>query len=178
MEKDRKKYIEDNRAIFDDENPQEGHSARFEALLNKQDETPVKKRTIRKNLIAIISVAASIAILVFISSKFYMPYMGSEKPIENGITIDEFQATNDYYNEQMKEQIADIMCKLANTDSENQAQLTADLQKIVDNNSKFVSEMENNDNKEIAMRYLVKHYKANIEALENINEKLGKHTKC
>jgi len=56
--------------------------------------------------------------------------------------------------------------------------LTEDLQKIIEQNNRFVEEMGKNENEEIALHYLVKHYKTNIQKLENINEKLGKYTKC
>ena len=78
----------------------------------------------------------------------------------------------------MDAQIADIMCKLANTDQENQAQLSADIERIMSNNKDFVQEISRSDNKELAIYYLVQHYQKNIETLENINQKLGKYTKC
>lgn len=182
--KDRKEYIEKNRHLFDDQEPSADHMKRFEALLNKQKtivndkkETNSKRRIL---FIKIASAAASIALIVGVGIKFYAPKsIGTTTPdIENVNSTDEFQATNDYYNQQMEEYIADIMCKLSNTEADNQAQLSEDLQKIVENNNVFVQEMKQNENKEIAIRYLVKHYKANIEALENINKKLGKITNC
>jgi len=179
--KDRKKYIDKNRDLFDDKEPSAGHMERFEALLNKQEgKTPSKKPLRRSLFVRTIAVAASIAILIGVAVKFYAPQSINPVPeTENSdMPKDEFQVTNDYYNQQMEEYIAEIMCKLANTDSENQAQLTKDLEKIIESNTRFVNEMEKNDNKEVALRYLVKHYKVNIQALENINEKLGKYTKC
>ncbi len=175
-----KKYIEENRDLFDDKNPSEGHMERFEALLDRLPQQDAINKPARKfNLIRVLSVAASIAILIGVAFKFYAPHQVDAVPLEeNTIMLDEFRATNDYYNQKMEAQIADIMCKLAHTDTENQAQLTADLQRIVDNNADFVNEMAKNQNQEIALRYLVKHYKANIQVLENINQKLGKFTKC
>ncbi len=172
-----KKYIDDNRDLFDDKEPSAGHFERFEAMLDQQQE--VKKPARRFRMISIISVAASLAVLIAIGVKFYAPNSIDVVPgVETTISTDEFQATNEYYNQQMEEQIADIMCKLANTDPQNQAQLTSDLEKILKNNEKFVKEMETNENQEVAIRFLVKHYKSNIQALENINDKLGKHTHC
>lgn len=177
--KDRRKYIEENRDIFDDREPLSGHTERFEALLGKtksEEKTQPKKRV---RLISAISIAASIAILIGVAVKFYAPQsIEIDTPLESEITIDEFRTTNEFYNQQMEEQIADIMCKLAYTDVENQKQLSEDIQKIVVNNTAFVNEMSKNENQEIAIKYLIRHYKANIERLENINEKLGKYTKC
>lgn len=179
--KDRKEYIEKNRKLFDDKEPSAGHMERFEALLNKQADIqePEKRPAKRLKLISFISVAASVAILIGVAVKFYAPQsIEVAPPTENSIATDEFKATNDYYNQQMEEQIADIMCKLAYTDTENQAQLTRDIEKIMSSNTAFVDEMSKNENQEMAIRYLVKHYKTNIQKLESINEKLGKYTKC
>ncbi|MFV0418825.1 MAG: hypothetical protein ACK5KT_08870 [Dysgonomonas sp.] len=174
-----RKYIDENRDTFDDKEPSFGHIERFEALLNKQETENTRGKTARRSLfIRTCAIAASIAILIGVAVKFYAPQSIEVVPNEKGIEINEFQATNDYYNQQMEAQIADIMCKLAYTDNENQAQLSQDLEKIIDSNKSFVSEMAKNENKGMALRYLVKHYKANIQALENINEKLGKYTKC
>lgn len=178
--KDLRKYIQENRSAFDDKEPPMGHMERFEALLKKQEEKKkdLRKPTKRIKFITLISVAAMFAILVGVAVKFYAPQSINVEPsIENGVS-DEFLATNEYYSQLMEEQIADIMCKLSNTDSENQGKLTEDLQQIVEENKNFINEMSQNENKEIAIRYLVKHYKTNIEALENINEKLGKHVQC
>jgi hypothetical protein len=181
--KDTRKFIDKNRELFDDKEPTPDHEARFEALLDKlQAEEKEKEKPVKKiRLFSLISAAACIVILIGVAIKFYAPNSIEVSPIkENGKTetMKEFHATNEYYNQQMEEQIADIMCKLANTDTENQAQLTEDLQEIIDANKDFVKEIAKTENKEIAIKYLVKHYKSNIQTLENINEKLGKHTKC
>ncbi|MBB4037619.1 ABC-type antimicrobial peptide transport system permease subunit [Dysgonomonas hofstadii] len=175
-----KKYIDDNRRLFDDKEPSDGHMERFEAMLSQLDEKKEEKKPAKKvRLVSLISVAASIAVLIAIAVKFYAPdSINVTAPTQESISTSEFQATNEFYNQQMEEQIADIMCKLAQTDPQNQAQLTSDLQQIIEQNQAFVEQMGKKDDQEIAIRYLVKHYKANIQALRNINEKLGKHTHC
>ena len=179
--KDRKEFIEKNRELFDDMEPSVGHMERFEALLDQQQDKAEeeKKPGRRVRLMSFISIAASIAILIGVAVTFYAPKSVEVAPeTESPIATDEFRTTNDYYNQQMEEQIADIMCKLAYTDRENQAQLTHDIEKIMSTNTAFVDEMAKNENQEMALRYLVKHYKINIQKLESINEKLGKYTKC
>lgn len=178
--RDIKKYMDDNRSFFDDKEPSPGHIERFESLLNKQQESiaPTKRVSGRVMILRTFAAAACIIIIIGVAVKFYAPQSIEIVPTENNMNVNEFQATNDYYNQQMEAQIAEIMCKLANTDTENQAQLTKDLEKIIDGNNKFVKEMAKNENQEMALRYLVKHYKVNIQALENINDKLGKYTKC
>ena len=175
-----RKHINENRSLFDDKEPSAGHMERFEALLDKQqsEEKVIVKSHRRTLFVRTLAVAASLAILLGIGIKFYNPQPIKPIPAENKLDINEFQTTNDYYSQQMEMQISDIMCKLAHTDVENQIELTKDLEKIMDNNSSFIKEMANNENKEMALRYLVKHYKANIQALESINDKLGKYTNC
>jgi len=180
MKNDIKNYIDQNRDLFDDKEPLDGHMERFEAMLGQLDEKKREKKTAKRvRLVSLISVAASIAVLIAVAVKFYAPEsINVSAPTQESISTSEFHATNEYYNQQMEEQIADIMCKLAHTDPQNQAQLTSDLQQIVEQNQTFVEQMKEKDNQEIAIRYLVKHYKANIQALRNINEKLGKYTHC
>lgn len=177
--KDIRNKIEQNRDLFDDQEPSFGHMERFEALLKNQNEQN-HKHTKKVRLVTILSVAASIAVLIAIAVRFYSPGDGSNgiPTTETISATDEFKTTNDYYNQKMEEKIADIMCKLAYTDPENQAQLTKDIQKIIDSNDDFVNEIAKSENPEMAINYLVKHYKKNIDVLENIDEKLGKYTKC
>lgn len=173
-----RKYIEQNRDLFDDMEPLSGHMERFEALLKQQakEEKP-QQRTKKIRLISIISVAASIAILVAVAIKVRTPEQIEVTPQEN-VVANDFESVNERYNEQMQAQISNIMCKLSHTDQENQVMLTEDLQKIIDENAGFVKEMSKNEDKEQAIFYLEKHYETNIQVLEDINEKLGKYTNC
>lgn len=187
--KDLKDYIKENRELFDDREPSYGHMARFEALLDKNkeelsDDEVGQKPKKRIPLIGIVSVAASIALIIGLAFHFSAPGTIDSRGVANSNEekhiqmSDEFRTTNEYYNRQMSQQISDIMCKLAYTDVENQAQLTKDIQKIVDSNKDFVKDMSENEDEGLAIHFLVKHYEANIQVLENINEKLGKYTKC
>lgn len=178
--KELREHIKNNRVVFDDKEPSDGHMGRFEALLDQQEEKITKIAFKKVKLVTLFAAVASIAILVVVGIKFYEPQQAtnSVQVAEEHRVSDEFHATNSYYNKQMQEQIADLMCKLANADPQNQARLNADLQKLIEENNRFVKEIARSDNQELAIAYLVKHYKTNIQVLENINEKLGKHTKC
>jgi hypothetical protein len=176
---DIRKKTEQYRDLFDDREPSPGHAGRFETLLKNRNGQEYKHKK-KARLISILSVAASITVLAVIAIRFYTPGDSS-----NGVpapeiigAADEFKTTNDYYNQKMEEKITDIMCKLAYTDSENQARLTEDIQQIVDSNNDFINEIAKSEDKEAAIHYLVKHYKTNIDVLKNIDEKLGKYTKC
>lgn len=179
---DFRKIIENNRGLFDDQEPAAGHIGRFEALLDKQSASDKKPRQ-KVRLMWALSAVASIAVLFFIGIKIFIPDNGQMAtttitPTENNSLSEEFIATNDYYNQQMEERIANIMCKLVQTDEENQKQLIADLEKIRVKNTEFVKEMRVNENTEVALHFLVKHYKTNIQVLKNIDEKLGKYANC
>lgn len=178
--KDWKNYIDDNRNLFDDKEPTGAHFQRFEALLTKETEKKKATKLSKKiKLIQFASIATSIAILIVVGVKFYRSDVIQVTPnTEKNIIQDEFRSTNEYYSQQMEQQIADIMCKLAYTDPENQKQLSDDIQKIIKNNDSFVHEIAKSEDPDIAIRYLVRHYKTNIERLESINEKLGKYAKC
>jgi len=183
MKKDVRKFIDDNRDLFDDKEPSAGHMQRMEATLDKLADEKNKdiKPGKRIRLMSFAAVAASIAIIIGVAINFQKTSDDGTQtiyPVSEGVSTDEFRATNEYYNQQMKEQIAEIMCKLPNTDENNQEQLTTDLQQLMNDNKEFVKEIKKSENPEIAMRYLVKHYKTNIQILESINEKLGKYTNC
>lgn len=175
--KDRK-YIEENRDLFDNMEPSVGHMERFEALLKQQakEEKP-QRRASKIRLFGIISAAASIIILVAVAIKVSTPEKIETTPQEN-VVANDFESINEHYNRQMQQQISNIMCKLSHIDQENQALLTEDLQKIINENAGFVKEMSKNEDKEQAIYYLEKHYEINIQVLEDINEKLGKYTNC
>lgn len=173
-----RKYIDENRNLFDDMEPSLGHMERFEALLKQQakEEKP-QLRTKRIKLFSIISVAASIVILVAVAIKVRTPEQVEVTPTEN-VSANDFESVNQRYNQQMQAQISNIMCKLSYTDQENQVMLAEDLQRIIDENVGFVKEMSKNEDKEQAIFYLEKHYETNIQVLQDINEKLGKYTNC
>lgn len=179
--KELKEYIKQNRDAFDDLEPAAGHSARFEELLNRQEALKAKSGGhLKARYMKMAYIAAAVIVMAILAVTFYSPnkiiYQATAEEEKN--IHDEFEATNEFYNQQMAEQIADLMCKLSYTDPDNQAKLSNDLKKLEDSNRQFVNDMAKTENKELAIRYLIKHYKTNIQALENINEKLGKHTKC
>lgn len=185
MKDKRKKYIDGNRNLFDDQEPVTGHGERFEALLNSKMDKSIRQGTghKKKMLVSIISIAASFLLVITIATRVYLPNkenMGAtlDKPVVVSTIPDEFRTVNEYYDRQMKGYISNIMCKLGHTDPQNQARLAADLEQIIENNSAFVNEMLQNENEKVAVRYLKKHYKANMQALENIDKKLEKYTDC
>ena len=173
---DFKKYINDNRSLFDDKEPETNHINRFEEILKTKSKKEHRHFLIKRTSI-ILSIAASVAILVTLFVK-NNTYTDPIIPIENNHSISGFQQTNEYYSQQMKEQISDIMCKLAHTDREDQEILTEDLERIMSENSDFINEIVQNENKEQAVHYLIKHYKTNIRILEDINKRLGRNTNC
>ncbi|MDR1582481.1 MAG: hypothetical protein LBS55_04350 [Prevotellaceae bacterium] len=167
---DLKKYLEENRNIFEDKEPLEGHFERFEKRLDKLTVKKKRKQILRIRLITTFSVAAAIAI-VLVAGLWHSP-----ESVENNIS--EFVETEAFYREQMNEQITAILCKLDKADAETRDQLEKDLQNITEDNKKFVEEIKNNKNEELAIYYLVEHYNANLQTLQLINDTLSEYFKC
>lgn len=170
-----RRYIEENRNLFDDMEPSSGHMERFEALLKQQKP---QQRTKKIRLFSIISVAASIVILIAVAIKVRTPEQQVGVIPQENVIANDFESVNKRYNQQMQAQISNIMCKLSHTDRENQILLTEDLQKIIEENTGFVNEMSKNEDEQLAIYYLEKHYETNIQVLEDIDQKLGKYTNC
>jgi hypothetical protein len=172
-------YIKENPSFFDDQEPEEGHFERFEERLNRSTQRDNNKRTALIKRVSAFSIAASIAILVLVGIRFFSSPNAVVEEISAGQNLkEEFLTTDDFYQEQMNKQIEVIQCKLASADSQTRNQLEKDLQSIRNENKHFVKEIQNDENEELAIFYLVKHYRANLRALQFINDKLGKQFEC
>ncbi|MDR0725228.1 MAG: hypothetical protein LBF59_04370 [Prevotellaceae bacterium] len=170
---DLKKYLEENRNIFDDKEPLDGHFERFEERLNRFDAEKNRKQTLKVRLIATYSAVASI--LLIIAAGIWLLRTPETETERN---ISEFTETEMFYQTQMDRQIAAILCKLDKADAETRNQLEKDLQTLEEDNSRFLEEIRNQNNEELAIYYLVEHYNANIETLQFINAKLGEYFNC
>jgi hypothetical protein len=168
---DLKKYFEDNKSVFDDKEPLEGHFERFEKRLDKLAAEKKRKRTLKIRLITL-SAAASVLLVVAVGLWRDTP------PPDNNVAVSEFSEAEAFYREQMNEQIAAILCKLDKADDETRNQLEKDLQNITEDNKKFVEEIQANKNEELAIYYMVNHYNVNLQTLQFINDKLGEYFKC
>jgi flagellar basal body-associated protein FliL len=167
---DLKKYLKENRNIFDIQEPLDGHFKRFERRLNTLD---VKKQTLKIKFIATLSAAASILLIVAVGIWLFTTQGNDIEPY-----FSEFAETETFYSRQMDEQLVAIRCKLDKADEETRNQLEKDLQSMVEDNNKFLEEIRNQKNKELAIYYLVEHYNANLETLRFINDKLGEYFNC
>jgi hypothetical protein len=166
-----KKYFEENRNIFDDKEPLDGHFERFEKRLDSLNAAKKRKRTFKIRFITTLSVAASILLVIAAGL-----WLNTTKP-DNNVEVGEFSQAEAFYKEQMEEQITEILCKLDKADEETRSQLEKDLQNIVDDNKKFIDEIKTNKSVELAIYYLVEHYNANLQTLQFINDKLGEYFK-
>ncbi|MDR2652754.1 MAG: hypothetical protein LBC68_10670 [Prevotellaceae bacterium] len=164
-----KKYFEENKNIFDNQEPLDGHFERFEKRLDNLVAEKKRKHTLKIRLITACSIAASILLVVVAGL-----WLHSSKPTK----VDEFAKTEAFYREQMNEQINDILCKLDKADAETRDQLEKDLQNITEENKKFVEEIKATENEGLAIYYLVEHYNANLEILQSINDILSEYFKC
>jgi len=172
-----KNYIKENRAVFDDKEPAEGHFERFEERLNRFMPVKQSERTLRIRLITIFSVAASV-LLIIAAVRFYSSPKTGKTESTGQANKTEFSVTNQFYAEQMNQSIERIQCKLSAVSPDIRNQLEKDLNQIVTDNKQFVQKMQNENNEDLAVFYLVKHYKLNLRALKYINDKLGKDVEC
>jgi hypothetical protein len=168
-----KNYIKENRAVFDDKEPAEGHFERFEARLNCLAPEKQSKRPLKSGLIAVFSAAASV-FLIIMAAIWLHPSPEDEK---NGLAGQpdrtEFSVTNQFYAERMNEKIERIQCKLSAVSPDVRTRLEEDLQQIVTENELFVQKIQEEGNENLAVFYLVKHYRINLHTLEFISGKLG-----
>jgi hypothetical protein len=169
-----KKYFEENRNIFDNEEPLNGHVERFEKRLNNLVTEKKRKQTLTVRFISTFSIAASIA-LMFAAGIIWM-LVSPQKEIEQN--INEFTETEMFYREQMNGQISEILCKLDKADADTRNWLEKDLRSLTEDNNSFVEEIKEHGNEELAIYYLVEHYKANLQTLQLINTQLGEYFNC
>jgi hypothetical protein len=176
-----KYYIQENRAVFDDQEPYKNHQKRFEERLNRCFSESKNKQAAKSIRIAVLSIAATIVLFIWIGVRIFLllndPEEYSQRTVPSN-TTEEFFITNDFYKKQMNKQIADIQCKLTNIDKQAQIQLKNDLQNILDENNHFVEQIQKDDNRELAIFYLLKHYRINLQTLQFINKKLEKYIYC
>ena len=182
---DRKNELDKKRSFIDDHELSEGHNKRFETLLKQT--FPINKKvesaTKMKIIFIYVSIAAALILVVGMSLRYYQSTYSTEniaqqKEIEVNPLSEEFIETNQYFSQQMNEEIENIKCKLPYTDENNRKQLTSDIDELLRNNQSFVTEIQQSQDEELAINYLVQHYRTNIATLEFINEKLGKYIKC
>jgi septal ring factor EnvC (AmiA/AmiB activator) len=167
---DLKKYLKENREIFDVYEPLDGHFERFEKRLNSID---AGKKTLKIKFITTLSAAAAILLIVAAGIWFFTnPGNNPEQ------YFSEFAETEIFYRRQIDEQLAAIRCKLDKADEETRNQLEEDLQSMTKDNSEFLEEIRNRKNEELAIYYLVEHYNASLETLRFINDKLGEYFNC
>ena len=170
-------YIKENRAVFDDKEPSEGHFERFEERLDRLMPGKQSERTLRIRLITIFSVAASV-LLIVAAVRFYSSSKTGKTESTEQANKTEFSVTNQFYSEQMNQSIEHIQCKLSVVNPNIRNQLEKDLNQIVTDNKQFVRKMQNENDEGLAVFYLVKHYKTNLRALKFINDKLGNDVEC
>jgi len=173
-----KKFIKENRSAFDDKEPAEGHLERFEERLNLLTHEKQNKRTLRIRLITGFSVAASILLIIMAGVWFHSLPKIEKTDLTERSDKTEFSVTNQFYAEQMNKKIAQIQCKLAAVSPDIRNQLEKDLHQIVMDNNQFVQKMQNENNENLAVYYLVKHYKIKLQVLNFISDKLGNDVEC
>jgi hypothetical protein len=167
-----RKYLIENRDIFDDLEPSEGHLERFAERLNARDDKQPRKSSLKRRLTLTFALAASVALIVAVG----IWSLSKHEPTTSN--INEFAETESFYQAQMDEQIEAILCKLDKADPETRRQLDGDLRDIIEENRAFLDEIRNQTDRELAIYYLVEHYNVNLETLQSINDRLGEYFSC
>ena len=163
-----------NKERLNDKLPNEGHIERFEKRLEQFNQSN-RQGTNKKRYFFAVSIAASLALIIGIGT-FIFDNDSTQFAEQN--VAEQFTLTNNFYKEEMNSQIAEIECKLTNVDEDIKDQVINDLKNVIKESQFFVESIESDENSELAMKYLVKHYRTNIEALKQINSKLGNHVEC
>lgn len=164
-----KKYLKENRDIFDTEEPLDGHFERFEERLNSS----VTKR--KRRIWLVTTFSAAVSILLVVAAGIWLLKPAETNPEQ---TVSEFVETEAFYREQMNEKIAAILCKLDKADDETRTQLEKDLQEIIDDSKSFVEEIKEYGNEELSIYYMMEYYNDNLQTLQFINDKLGEYFSC
>jgi hypothetical protein len=166
--KDERETIKENRFIWDDQEPDKGHFERFEKRLNR-----------KAKLTGVFAVAASVAVLICLGMWLFLsPDKAGENELSEQSMTNEIGEVDRFYKEQMKVEISAIQCKMEKTDHQIRNQLEEDLQNIILENNRFVEKIQKDEDAELAIFYLVKHYKTNLKILQFINDKLGNYVEC
>ncbi|GHT64489.1 hypothetical protein AGMMS50239_22300 [Bacteroidia bacterium] len=173
-----KNYIKENPAVFDDQEPAEGHFERFAERLNRLASEKQPKRTLKFRLITVFSAAASVFLIIMATVWLHSSPEEEKNDFSEQPDKTEFSVTNRFYAEQMNEKIEHIQCKLSTVSPNVRSQLEGDLQQIVTENKQFIQKMQKENNENLAVFYLVKHYKINLHTLEFISDKLGDDGEC
>lgn len=189
--KDRKKRIDQYRQRIDNLELLDDHNKRFEALLDQKYPKDIKRKeqnvqNTKKIMFTIISIAAACILVFTISRHLFDTSMMNDNEhsqLQAGENSEkdftqEFAETNQFFSQQMNQEIENIKCKLPYTDTENRKLLSKDIDQLLKSNQEFLIEIEQSENPELAINYLVKHYQINLATLQFINEKLGKYIKC
>lgn len=165
-----KKFISENRSLFDTNEPQSGHEQRFLQKLNVQNNP--KKTFAWSNLlkVAVVSILIVLSGLYVKDKIFYTLYNKTAEIIkpENK----EFVETKQYYIQQIDMQIQQI--------NENKV-LTPEQQKIFVNEIKNVDELYKQLQKDLKampddpriMQKIIQHYKIKLQILNRIVKDLN-----
>jgi hypothetical protein len=164
------KYLTDNRNVFDDNEPMDGHLERFAERLNRRNSK--HRQSLKRRFVLTFAVAASIAIIVE-TGIWRLSKLNDAQP-----EINEFAETETFYKMQMNGQIESILCKLDKADPETRRQLDEDLRDIIEENRAFLDEIRTHNNSELAIYYLVEHYRINLATLQAISDRLGEYFNC
>lgn len=184
-----KSFFEQNRNLFDTEEPLAGHFERFQQRLEAEH-----KQRNRFNYRRILYVAASVVVAVVVSVEALSLLLGKGvETIQNEVAELNMNSTNDFvrqttqnvksklnpeYRETQKYYITEVdnrldQIKATSMDEEQKAELLKELSEMDELFAKLQKELKSSPDNQVLIEAMINHYKMKIEVMNQIINNLN-----
>ncbi|MBO4603191.1 MAG: hypothetical protein J5651_08520 [Salinivirgaceae bacterium] len=184
-----KSFFEQNRNLFDTEEPLAGHFERFQQRLEAE-----QKQRNRFNYRRILYVAASVVVAVVVSVEALSLLLGKGvETIQNEVAELNMNSTNDFvrqttqnvksklnpeYRETQKYYITEVdnrldQIKATSMDEEQKAELLKELSEMDELFAKLQKELKSSPDNQVLIEAMINHYKMKIEVMNQIINNLN-----
>ncbi|OFX23792.1 MAG: hypothetical protein A2041_12515 [Bacteroidetes bacterium GWA2_31_9b] len=161
--------IQENRSVFDSQEPREGHFERFEQKLNM-----LQKRKARFTLSFILK-AAAVTLLVTLSGLYVYEQIIPQKEISNGIALHqispEYNEVEIYYSTLVSQKYHEIN-SLEFSDSTQKAILITELNQMDSIYENLKNDLKINPTDERVINAMIQHYQLKVEVMNQILNQL------
>ncbi len=162
-----KTLIDQNRALFDTEEPSDGHFERFEMLLVSQN-----KKQLNINFRVILR-AAVVAILVTLSGLYITEHFIWRPKTSQTAESNEFREARQYYNQVVNVKIGEIKQLDQNMDPKEKEMLLKELTEMDALYVDLQKELESRPNDPRLIQAMINHYQMKIDVLNRIINNLN-----
>lgn len=184
-----KSFFEQNRNLFDTEEPMAGHFERFQQRLEAE-----QKQRNRFNYRRILYVAASVVVAVVVSVEALSLLLGKGvETIQNEVAELNMNSTNEFvrqttqnvksklnpeYRETQKYYITEVdnrldQIKATSMDEEQKAELLKELSEMDELFAKLQKELKSSPDNQVLIEAMINHYKMKIEVMNQIINNLN-----